>query len=247
LDNNTELKITNDHPIYTNNGWAALDIELTRQKYDINVVQLEVGDIVKTYIDDAKVLSIEIIQEPTMTFTLKDVEDNANFYANGVLVHNRPFYCFIGGTQITMADGSFKNIEDVQIGDEVISLNEETKLNEVKKVIDTKSPMHNDLVKYTLSNGIEITSTFDHPYYVNKMELASFKPTLTNERYQLNTNVRKIQKGDCVYMIPKSGIGMHAVAIEKIEAQPLVDTQTYIFTVEDNHNFYANGILVHNK
>ncbi len=117
----------------------------------------------------------------------------------------------------------------------------------LKKVIDTKSPMHNDLVKYTLSNGIEITSTFDHPYYVNKMELASFKPTLTNERYQLNTNVRKIQKGDCVYMIPKSGIGMHAVAIEKIETQPLVDTQTYIFTVEDNHNFYANGILVHNK
>ncbi len=247
LDNNTELKITNDHPIYTNNGWAALDIELTRQKYDINVVQLEVGDIVKTYDGDTKVLSIEMIQEPTMTFTLKDVEDNANFYANGVLVHNRPIYCFIGGTQITMADGSFKNIEDVQIGDEVISLNEETKLNEVKKVIDTKSPMHNDLVKYTLSNGIEITSTFDHPYYVNKMELASFKPTLTNERYQLNTNVRKIQKGDCVYMIPKSGIGMHAVAIEKIEAQPLVDTQTYIFTVEDNHNFYANGILVHNK
>ena len=36
-------------------------------------------------------------------------------------------------------------------------------------------------------------------------------------------------------------------AISKIEALEPVDTQTYIFTVEDNHNFYANGILVHNK
>ena len=80
------------------------------------------------------------------------------------------------------------------------------------------------------------------------MELASYAPHLTNERYQLDKNVRKIQKSDCVYMIPKDGgLGMHAVAIEKIEPQPLVDTQTYIFTVEDNHNFYANGILTHNK
>jgi intein/homing endonuclease len=147
-----------------------------------------------------------------------------------------------------MADGSIKNIEEIEIGDEVITLNEETKLNEVKKVINTKSPIHNDLVKYTLSNGIEVTSTFDHPFYVNEMELASYNPTLTNERYQLDVNVIKIEKGDFVYMIPKdNGIGMHKVDIEKIEPQPLLDTQTYIFTVEDNHNFYANGILTHNK
>jgi intein/homing endonuclease len=114
--------------------------------------------------------------------------------------------------------------------------------------VDTKSPTHNDLVKYTLSNGVEVTSTFDHPFYVNKMELASHAPKLTNERYELGVNVRKIEKGDCVYMIPKDGgIGMHAVAISKVEPQPLADTQTYIFTVEDNHNFYANGILTHNK
>ena len=80
------------------------------------------------------------------------------------------------------------------------------------------------------------------------MELASYAPNLTNERYQLGVTVRKIETGDFVYMIPKdNGIGMHEVAIEKIEPQPLVDTQTYIFTVEDNHNFYANGILTHNK
>lgn len=248
LDNGTELKVTNDHPIYTNKGWSALDVELTKEKYNIEVVKLEIGDIVKLYDGNSTIVSIDIIEEPTMTFTLKDVEDNANFFANGCLVHNRPIYCFVAGTQITMADGTFKNIEDVVVGDEVITLNEETKLNEIKKVIDTKSPIHNDLVKYTLSNGVEVISTFDHPFYVNKLELASYAPHLTNERYQLDKNVRKIQKSDCVYMIPKDGgLGMHAVAIEKIEPQPLVDTQTHIITIEDNHNFYANGILTHNK
>jgi intein/homing endonuclease len=205
------------------------------------VKKIEIDDIVKLYENNTKIINIEINEQNNVVYNLQDIENNHNFFANNVLVHNR--FCFIAGTQITMADGSFKNIEEVQIGDEVISLNEETKLNEVKKVINTKSPIHNDLVKYTLSNGVEVTSTFDHPFYVNKMELASYAPNLTNERYELGINVRKIETGDFVYMIPND----NEVTIEKIEPQPLKDTQTYIFTVEDNHNFYANGILTHNK
>lgn len=249
FENGDTLKCTLDHPIYViDKGWSSFSEELSNKLYTIDggVKNIEIGDIVKLSDGNVKIVDTEVLQEDVVVYNLQDIENNHNFFANNVLVHNR--FCFIAGTQITMADGTFKNIQDIIIGDEVITLNEETKLNEVKKVIDTKSPTHNDLVKYTLSNGVEVTSTFDHPFYVNKMELASYSPNLTNERYQLGVHVRKIEKGDCVYMIPKDGgIGMHAVAIEKIEPQPLVDTQTYIFTVEDNHNFYANGILTHNK
>lgn len=249
LSNGEVLKCTVDHPIFVEDkGWASFNSDLSNKMYSLETIvkQIKIGDKVKLLNGASEIVDIIKHNEETIVYNLQDIENNHNFFANNILVHNR--FCFIAGTQITMADGSFKNIEDVQIGDEVITLNEETKLNEVKKVIDTKSPTHNDLVKYTLSNGVEVTSTFDHPFYVNKMELASHAPKLTNERYELGVNVRKIEKGDCVYMIPKDGgIGMHAVAIEKIEPQPLVDTQTYIFTVEDNHNFYANGILTHNK
>jgi intein/homing endonuclease len=226
-----------------NKGWSSYSDELSNQMYSIEetVKKIEIDDIVKLYENNTKLINIEINEQNTVVYNLQDIENNHNFFANNVLVHNR--FCFIAGTQITMADGSFKNIEEVQIGDEVITLNEETKLNEVKKVINTKSPIHNDLVKYTLSNGVEVTSTFDHPFYVNKMELASYAPNLTNERYELGVNVRKIETGDFVYMIPND----NEVTIEKIEPQPLKDTQTYIFAVEDNHNFYANGILTHNK
>ena len=101
---------------------------------------------------------------------------------------------------------------------------------------------------YTLSNGKTITSTFDHPYYTNLLQLASFAPQLTNAKYELDTNVIKIKKGDVLYTLPEENeIGLHAVAVQSIEPQPLADTQTYIITVEDNHNFFANNILVHNK
>ena len=249
FDNGEVLKCTFDHPIFVENkGWCSFDSELSNQSYSLEklINKIETGDVVKLFNGKTSIVEITTHDGDTIVYNLQDIENNHNFFANNILVHNR--FCFITGTQITMADGTFKNIEDVVVGDEVISLNEETKLNEVKKVVDTKSPIHNDLVKYTLSNGVEITSTIDHPFYVNKMELASYAPKLTNERYQLDVHVRKIEKSDCVYMIPKDGgLGMHAVAISKMEAQPLVDTQTYIFTVEDNHNFYANGILVHNK
>ena len=36
-------------------------------------------------------------------------------------------FCFVAGTKVTMGDGTEKNIEDIGIGDEVKSWNEETK------------------------------------------------------------------------------------------------------------------------
>jgi intein/homing endonuclease len=103
--------------------------------------------------------------------------------------------------------------------------------------------MHNDLVKYHFSNQTDIVSTHDHPFYVDGLELASLRPDLTNERYNIGKEVRKIKVGDLVYL-PSNG---SRTAISEIEVLPEEDTQTYIITVEDNHNFYANNILVHNK
>ena len=52
----------------------------------------------------------------------------------------------------------------------------------------------------------------------------------------------QIKVGDGVQAIDY--MSHHIVSIEEL---PVEDTQTYIFTVENNHNFYANGILTHNK
>ena len=113
---------------------------------------------------------------------------------------------------------------------------------EPKKVIKLNSPIHDDLVEYTLSNGIKITSTFDHPYYVNGLQLASYRPNWTNERYDLPSEVGEIKVGDFVNLANKESLEI--ISIVELNR---VDTQTYIISVEDNKNFYANQILVHNK
>jgi intein/homing endonuclease len=101
---------------------------------------------------------------------------------------------------------------------------------------------NNSLLYIDLSNGTKITSTFDHPYYINGLQLASYKPDWTNERYNLPSEVISIKVGDEVNLLNES-----TVKIETILELDRVETQTYIFTVEGNRNFYANGILVHNK
>jgi len=104
------------------------------------------------------------------------------------------------------------------------------------------SQIHDDLVKYTYSDGSSIISTFDHPFYVNGLELASYKPNLTNIRYNFPNKVIQIEVGDKLHSLNDDQI--YLKLIEELERK---ETQTFIITVEDNHNFYANKILVHNK
>jgi intein/homing endonuclease len=186
--------------------------------------------------DTHKIIEIDVEDVDTYLIAGTDNIINTSF----IITHN--IYCFVAGTQITLSDNSTKNIEDIKIGDEVISFNENTNEIESKKVIGLKQPIHNDLVKYYLSNGKTLISTFDHPLYVNNLELVSYNPNLTNERYNLDKVVKQIKVGDVVKLDNKE-----ESKIEGFEILPKINTQTYIITVEDNHNFYANNILVHNK
>lgn len=243
LSNGEAVRCTVDHPIYIESkGWCSFDSTLSNQAYSLEqaVKQVELGDIVKLYNGETEIIGINVLSEEVKVYNLQDIEGNHNFFANNILVHNR--FCFVAGTQITLEGGSKKNIEDIVIGDEVLSFNEDSNLIEPKKVTDLKQPTHSDLVKYHLSNDTTLTCTYDHPIYVNGLGLASFKPEWTNEKYNLGREVSQIKVGDTVRL---STYG-HTI-VKEIEVLPEVDTQTYIFTVEDNHNFYANGILVHNK
>jgi hypothetical protein len=192
-------------------------------------------------------LNIYDEQQPVYTMNMEDVDNfilaSGNFVSFFVVHNLTGGSCFIAGTKILMADGTEKNIEDVVEGDEVISFNESTLQNEVKKVIGLKTPIHNDLVRYEFANQTSVTSTFDHPFYVGDLELASFAPFLTNKRYEIGKEVRQIKVGDLVYLPTNKS----KTAIKDIIELDSNDTQTYIITVEDNHNFYANNILVHNK
>jgi len=242
FENGEVVKCTIDHPLYVvDKGWSSFSNELSNALYslELEVNKIEIGDVVKLYNGDVKITSIDVTHDEVMVYNLQDIENNHNFFANNVLVHNR---CFVAGTEITLENGEVKPIEDIKLGDVVLSFNEATGIKEYNKVTNVCTSIHSELVTYHFSNNTSVTCTQDHPIYVNGLTIASLTPELTKNRHQIDNEIVQIKIGDIVNLNNDE-----KSTIEKIDILNTGDTQTYIFTVENNHNFYANNILVHNK
>ena len=178
--------------------------------------------------------------ENTKTFT--NVTSNKTASVTFTLdTSGMPDVCFIAGTQITMSDGSMKNIEDIEVGDIVKSWNEEISQIENDTVIKLMSPIHDDIVKLTFGDVVN-GNTFDHPYYVKGKGWCSYKPEWTMERYDIG-QIGQLEVGDVCYYNNDSEL--EEIKLSHIKEE-LGEVQTYIFKVENN-TFFANNILTHNK
>lgn len=149
--------------------------------------------------------------------------------------------CFIAGTQVLMTlDGQTKNIEDVRVGDKVVSYDINTKENyitEVGRVIVHENTI--DIAEVTFDSGMVLTMNAYHPLYCEN----GFK-SIT--RY---ANYDELVVGDVV----KTVNGWSAITnINRYNSEPIV---TYNIDVKDigenpdvntNDTYYANGIVVKN-
>ncbi len=129
--------------------------------------------------------------------------------------------CFVAGTQILMADGSSKNIEDIVTGDKVLTRSSEwdATLTEVT-VMNT---IEHDVGEYLLVNGT-LGVTEEHVLFINgKWQLAG-----------------DLMVGDT--LVNKDG---EIVLVESI-AQVRNNVKVYNFETERKHTYFANGIYVHN-
>ncbi|WP_327428756.1 ricin-type beta-trefoil lectin domain protein [Streptomyces sp. NBC_01236] len=78
--------------------------------------------------------------------------------------------CFLAGTQVLLADGTSKNIEDIELGDEVLSTDPETgetNSEPVTALIHTEADKHlNELSVETPTGTHKLTATAEHPFWV---------------------------------------------------------------------------------
>jgi len=153
--------------------------------------------------------------------------------------------CFVAGTKIKMANGSEKNIEAVINGDKVLTYNTENKEIETGEVINMVNPEHTKLIKFSFENGTKNTNTLDHPYYIKDKGWASFSPRLTKRNYDLE--VKQIEVGDIVFIYTSKEEKLKSIKLIKYELIHKKQTTYNLDKVSKNHNFFANGILVHNK
>jgi RHS repeat-associated protein len=143
--------------------------------------------------------------------------------------------CFLAGTDVEMADGSTKDIEDVDVGDEVLATDPETGETGPRKVtrlIITEDDKHFNELSIATEDGIaKLTATYEHPFWspseqawIEAGDLTAGMALLTDE-------------GDTVVVTGNRAYTAHA--------------RTYNLTVDDLHTYYVlagtTPVLVHNS
>ena len=166
--------------------------------------------------------------------------------------------CFVAGTKIIMKNGPDKNIEDVKVGDEVLSYNVKTKQFEPKTVSELFTQTHNlkdgDItVKITFSNGTITHNTIANPFWSKDKGFVAVDEERCNRVHAWvkttnnNNDVSNLTINDTLYSYNENDGELDEVTVENIEYVMEEDIQTYDIKVDDNHTFFADGILTHNS
>ncbi|BCJ59918.1 hypothetical protein Jiend_33400 [Micromonospora endophytica] len=139
------------------------------------------------------------------------------------------FRSFSGDTEVLMADGSKKPIEDVEIGDVVLATDPETGEEGAREV--THLWVHEDqLVDLKVSGG-EVTTTEDHPFW-----------NVTDQQWQ---DSQDLDPGDLLHTANGA-----TLTVTGVDWNTTRQGTAYNLTVADIHTYYVlagnTPVLVHN-
>ena len=163
-------------------------------------------------------------------FDPKEMAINAGKnFVSGALNGKFNASCFAAGTMIETADGD-RPIEEIQIGDLVLSANPETGEIAYKPVVNTYVHVTDTVLYLTIDEEI-IETTEDHPFWVEG---------------QGWTSAKLLQPGDVVWL--KDGSTQCVDDIEIVELPEGEYVAVYNFEVADFHTYFVSDydVLVHN-
>ena len=152
--------------------------------------------------------------------------------------------CFTGNMRILMADGTQKCIADILIGDTVMSLSASGELVPAR-VNDIMVPRICDIYEVKLSNGKVIETTSEHPFRTADGLWANIDPTAT---YQSIIGGENVSPNVDIQL--QSGM-MLCGAEENARITKIIDTGRketvyHLSNVGTYHNFFVEGMCVHN-
>lgn len=144
--------------------------------------------------------------------------------------------CFVEGTQVLMADGTHKNIENIEVGEQVLTYNEENSSFEIDNVTRMViNPNTVDLATIVLSDNSRITFNAYHPFLTTE----GFKSLTQHE------GLPKLEIGD-VLVSNKNNLTIIDIEREQLNT-PI---KTYNLTISRNHNFLVGEkdsfVVAHN-
>lgn len=146
--------------------------------------------------------------------------------------------CFPRGTKVTLANGSTKNIENVVVGDKVLSQNSDGNKS-VSTVLALESPISNNMCDVKFTDNEQLRVTNGHPLSTQNGWKAIDPKSAARE--DPGVPVSRLLVGD---FLAKVNGGWSQVASVSCQTGSF---QTYNLTVDNTNTFFAGGFLVHNK
>ncbi len=223
-DNKLSIDIKSNKEQYRPGEKVTLDIS-TRNK-DKNGVSAEVNLAV---VDEAIFYVKSIGYQPEVLSTLYQTiytQPIVN-YTNYLVLGNpgggaEKGGCFLAGTQILMANGRTKSIEDLVIGDEILTRLSDINGKKVKATIQGTSS--HKVGGYLVVNG-KLRVTPEHVVFSN----GEWK------------EMARVRVGDT--MIDTTG---NSVRVDSMEVVNAPGTEVYNIVVNKYHTYFADGLYVHN-
>ncbi|MDP2926130.1 MAG: LamG-like jellyroll fold domain-containing protein [Nanoarchaeota archaeon] len=145
--------------------------------------------------------------------------------------------CFPAGTKILMSNGDYENIEDIKTGNLVLSYDEKNKKQTIGVITKLESFISDDMCKIVFSDGSEIKLTENHPIFTLQ-GIKSIDPEATKKE---GLAVSKLEKEDMVIAFDSN-----YKTVKNISCWNEI-SRTYNFKVKSYENYFAEGVLVHNK
>lgn len=148
--------------------------------------------------------------------------------------------CLDGDSQVLMSDLKTKKLRDVKVGDKVYSANREYKL-EKRLVLEISKTEAKAVYLITTESGKEIVSTSNHPFAV-----------VRDNKVIWITLDSGIQIGDNLLVVDSLTSEDFNESFGDFFIDPITDIffenvqEVFDITVEENANFIANDLLVHN-
>lgn len=157
-------------------------------------------------------------------------------------------YCFVAGTQVTLKSGQTKAIEDVKVGEWVQTY------DEVKKEV-VSSPVekvfhHEPRMGYLLTFhfGEEtLTSNDSHRFFLPR-ENTYYSAMELYQQWQNGKRIHLLSSSSSEVLVSKIEIKTDKVPLYNLHVKGRYDLPTSENPAQHlaNHNYYANGVLVHN-
>lgn len=153
-----------------------------------------------------------------------------NFVMDTSVLDGPPAFdaCFVAGTPITLADGKTKAIEEIEVGDEVLSFDTATGRDVPGKVV--RLFVHPHTRRLARLNGI--VTTPEHRFYANGAWVAA----------------GELSVGDALTTLARAEPDGRMLVTDRANELLLMsgDTTTYNFEVAVFHDYFASRYLVHN-